>query len=117
MKKLLFYFPGIIMIVTIVLIVALNGFFKTNNVLLVYPYELSSHILPKWAFWRNLFFLIYAALFVLKAVAVKEKNKQLTGILNTKHMIWGVLLIQFSYAIAGLIVDLIRVVIIASTLK
>ena len=117
MKKIVFYLPGIILIVSIVLIVAFNGFFKTDNVLLSYPYELSSYILPKWAFWRNLFFLIYAALFVLKAVAVKDKNKQLIGILNVKHMIWGALLIQFSYAIAGLIVDLIRVVIIASTLR
>ena len=117
MKKLLFYLPGIIIIVTIVLIVAFNGFFKTNNVLLAYPYELSSHILPKWAFWRNLLFLVYTALFIIKAIAVKDKNKYLIDILNIKHMIWGVLLIQFSYAISGLIVDLIRVVIIASTLK
>src|SRR3989344_578041 len=114
--KLLFYLPGISIIVSIVLIIAFSGFFKTNNVLLAYPYELSSQILPKWAFWRNLLFLIYAALFVLRAVAVKEKNKQLIVILNIKHLIGGVLLVQFSYAISGLIVDLIRVVIIASKL-
>lgn len=64
-------------------------------------------ILPYWLWFRNIFILMFVALIVIN-FSFKKKS----FIFSFKDLFGGILLVLFSYAIAGLIHDLILLLII-----
>ena len=83
------------------------GHFGSNEVL-------QNNFLLTWVVFRNIFFGAFASLFILKAITIKKGFVRLNEMLGLKHMLLGLIIMQFSYALSGLIMDLINIFLIAS---
>ena len=66
-------------------------------------------VLQPWKYFRNFFAVVYAALFLLKIIGRRLQVKRITDELQFKHIVFGFLLMLFSFVISGLLLDLTTV--------